>query len=263
MLSIIVCIKQVPDTQKALFDTTTGTIDRNSAENIMNPDDLHAIEMALAVRDRYGAVITAITMGPPQAADVLCEAFALGVDRCVLISDDRFAGSDSLVTSRIISRAIARFGSFDLVMTGCEAIDGNTGHVGFQLSEYLGIPLLTQIHKFEIASGQAVVERLFGHEYQKIGVALPLLISVGKSANRVRDPRLADIRSCTDREITVMTMDDIGGTAAEYGTAGSPTVVIETELFSHQREREFFSGTIDDKVDMLIHRLKKENVLRY
>ncbi len=263
MLSILVCIKQVPDTQKALFDPRTGSIDRSAAGNIMNPDDLHALEMALSVGDDYDAIITALTMGPPQAADVLSEAYALGVDRGVLISDPRFAGSDSLVTGKILSRAIEKLGPFDIIMTGCEAIDGNTGHVGYQLSEFLRIPLLTQIHKFHISSGQAIIERLYGHEYQKIRVALPLLITVGKTANRVRIPRLADIRNCADRAVRIMTMDDIGGGENEYGAAGSPTVVIDTEIFSHKREREFFTGTIDDKVDNLIHKLKKQNILRY
>lgn len=263
MLSILVCIKQVPDTQKALFDPKTGVIDRNTADNIVNPDDLHALEMALSLKDECGASITALTMGPSQAADVLAEAYALGVDRGVLISDPRFAGSDSLVTGKILSRAIEKLGPFDIIMTGCEAIDGNTGHVGYQLSEFLRMPLLTQIHKLRVSPDQVIIERLYGHEYQKIRVDLPVLITAGKTANRVRTPRLADIRTCAEREITVLTMDDIGGEAREYGAAGSPTVVIETELFSHRRERELFAGTVDEKVDKLIHKLKKQNILRY
>jgi len=263
MLSIIVCIKQVPETQKALFDPKTGIIDRNCTENIMNPDDLHAVEMALSIKDTYGANITAVTMGPLQAADVLSEAYALGVDNCLLISDDRFAGSDSLITSKVLSRAITRLGDFDIIITGCEAIDGNTAHVGFQLSEFLEIPLLTQIHNFQIDSGHAIIERLYGHEYQKIRIRLPLLLAINKNTNRVRIPRLCDIRTCTDREITVMSMNDIGGSAQEYGTAGSPTMVIETELFSHKREREVFTGDCNEKADMLIHKLKKHNILKY
>lgn len=263
MPSIIVCIKQVPDTQKALFDPKTGVIDRNCTDNIMNPDDLHAIEMALFIKDTYGANITAITMGPPQAADVLSEAYALGVDNCVLITDPRFAGSDSLLTSMVLSRAITRLGAFDIIITGCEAIDGNTAHVGFQLSEFLRIPLLTQIHNFQINSGHAIIERLYGHEYQKIKVKLPLLLAINKNTNRVRIPRLGDIKTCTDKIFTIMSMDDIGGSVQEYGTAGSPTVVIETEIFSHKREREVFSGDCNEKADMLIHKLKKRSILKY
>jgi electron transfer flavoprotein beta subunit len=263
MLSVIVCIKQVPDTQKASFDLKTGVIDRDGVDNIMNPDDLHALEMALSIKDTYGAAITAITMGPPHAADVLSEAYALGVDSCVLISDPRFAGSDSLVTSKVLSRAIARLGAFDMVITGCEAIDGNTAHVGFQLSEFLRIPLLTQIHNFQIDSGHAIVERLYGHEYQKIRVRLPLLLAINKNTNRVRIPRLCDIKTCTDRAIRKISMDEIGGSDMEYGAAGSPTIVINTEVFSHKREREVFAGDCNEKADMLIHKLKVQNILKY
>ncbi|MBN2159802.1 MAG: electron transfer flavoprotein subunit beta/FixA family protein [Spirochaetes bacterium] len=263
MLSILVCIKQVPDTQKAVFDPRTGVIDRSGTENIMNPDDLHALEMALSLKDEYGASVTAITMGPPQAADVLNEAHALGVDRCVLVSDQRFAGSDSLVTSKVLSRAIVKLGAYDIIVTGREAIDGNTAHVGFQLSEFLQIPLLAQIHKFKINKDSAIIERLYGHEYQKIQVRLPVLIVVGKHANRVRIPRLADIKTCTDKKIIVMTMNDIGGTEEEYGAAGSPTVVIETEIFSHKRGKEILSGDMNEIIDILVHRLKKHNILRY
>src|SRR4030042_5323167 len=216
MLSIVVCIKQVPDTQNAVFDPRSGSIDRTGTDNIMNPDDLHASETALSIKDSYGAMITAVTMGPPQAADVLNEAYALGADSCVLGSDQRFAGADSLVTSKILSRAIDLLGAFDIVITGCDAIDGNTAHVGYQLSEFLGIPLITQIHKLEIQSDHAVIERLYGHEYQKIKVLLPLLLAVNKHTNRVRFPRLADIKTCTDKNITIMTMNDIGGTEREY-----------------------------------------------
>lgn len=263
MLSIIVCIKQVPDTQKASFDPKTGIIDRNGVDNIMNPDDLHALEMALSIKDTYGAHITAITMGPPQAADVLSEAYALGVDLCVIITDPRFAGSDSLITSKVLSRAITGLGSFDIIITGCEAIDGNTAHVGYQLSEFLRIPLMTQIHNFQIDSGHAIIERLYGHEYQNIRVRLPLLLAISKNTNRVRIPRLCDLKTCTDRAIRMMSMDDIGGSEQEYGAAGSPTVVIDTEIFSHQREREVFSGDCNEKADMLIHKLKVHNILKY
>jgi electron transfer flavoprotein beta subunit len=263
MLSIIVCIKQVPDTQKGAFDPRTGTIDRGITECVMNPDDLHAIEMALFLKDTCGATITAVTMGPPRAEDVLGEAYALGVDRCVLVTDPCFAGSDSLITSKILSRAVSLIGRFDIIITGCEAIDGNTAHVGYQLSEFLGVPLITQIHKLQIDGRHAVIERLYGHEYQKIRVALPLLLAVSKKMNRVRIPRLADIKSGMDKSISVFSMKEIGGSEDEYGVSGSPTVVIETEIFSHKRGREVIAGSLNEKADLLIHKLKKHNILRY
>jgi electron transfer flavoprotein alpha/beta subunit len=263
MLSIVTCIKQVPDTQRAVFDPATGALVRSMTGNIMNPDDLHALETALTLRDACGGSITAVSMGPPQAADVLREAYAFGVDRCVLITDQRFAGSDSIVTGRILSRAITRLGAFDVVVTGFEAIDGNTSHVSFQLSEYLSMPLITQIHSIQVAGGHAVIERLYGHEFQKIRVSLPICIAAGRGSNRVRIPSLADINTCEEREIAVLTMDDIGGSEDEYGVAGSPTVVIETETFSHVRGREQLDGTVQEKADLLVQRMKKHNILRY
>ncbi|TFH40199.1 MAG: electron transfer flavoprotein beta subunit/FixA family protein [Chrysiogenales bacterium] len=262
MLSLIVCIKQVPDAHKVRISGRNGDIDRAGADNILNPDDLHAIETALSLRDAYGGRITALTMGPPQAADVLYEAYALGVDDCVLVSDPAFAGSDTLATSRVLSRAVTLLAPFDIIVTGREAIDGNTGHVGYQLSEFLSVPLITRIHDIRIESSHAVIERTYGHEHQNIRVSLPVLLSIGRNENRVRTPRLADISLSADRGITRFGLDDIGGSAAEYGGAGSPTIVIDTEIFTHVRGRETLAGSLDEKVDQLIHRLKKDDVLR-
>ena len=189
MLSIAVCIKQVPDTQKARFDPKTGTIDRNGTESIMNPDDLHAIEMALSIRDRYGAAITAVTMGPPHAADVLDEAYALGVDSCVLVSDPGFAGSDSLVTSKTLSRAITEARERSTSSSpGARPSTATPAMSGSSCPSTWACRSSAQIHKFDVADGHAVIERLYGHEYQKIRVEFPLLLAIGKNSNRVRIP---------------------------------------------------------------------------
>ena len=261
MLTTIVCIKQVPEVQRSRL--AGGDIDRAGGVNIMNPDDAHAIEMALSLRDAVGGTITALTMGPPQAMDILHEAYAMGVDRCVLVTDPAFAASDTLATSRVLSRAVSRLGPFDMLITGREAIDGNTGHVGYQVSEFLSVPLITRVHNIRVNKGHAEIERLYGHEYQSIRVHLPILLAVGRDTNRVRTPRLADIALAEDRDIIVMGLAEIGGDAGEYGAAGSPTMVIATELFSQERGRELLSGSLDDKVDQLILRMKKHEILRY
>ncbi|MCP4137869.1 MAG: electron transfer flavoprotein subunit beta/FixA family protein [bacterium] len=263
MLKIIVCVKQVPDTSKVKINPKNGTLIRESIENIMNPDDRHAMETALCLKERYGGTITAITMGPPQAEDVLREAFAMGADDALLITDKRFAGSDSLVTSNILSKVIKKSGKFDIIVTGVEAIDGNTSNVGFQLSEFLGIPLITQIHKIEIQNSSALIERLYGHEYQQIKIDLPILLAVNKDINKVRFSSLQGLNFCFDKEIKRITMDDIGGTEDEYGLKGSPTIVLEYDSFVHKREQEIIEGTLNEKVDGLIHKLKKHNILRY
>lgn len=263
MLSILVCVKQVPDAGRAVFDAKTGVIDRASAGNIVNPDDLHALETALSIKDAGGARVTALSMGPPRAREALYEAAAYGADRCVLLCDPRFAGSDSLATSRALARAIRKLGPFDLIVTGREAIDGNTGHVSYQLSELLGLPLVTRIHRFHIENGRATIERLYGHEYQKIRAALPLLFAVGRNDNRVRFPRLADIALSSGTVVEELSMDDIGGDAAEYGLAGSPTVVVDTRVFSHTRSRNPIEGDTAEKAEAIVQRLKKHGILRY
>ncbi len=142
MLRIIVCIKQVPDTDRVRIDKKNGTLVRESISTIINPDDLHALEMALYLKEHYGAEITALTMGPVHAEDVLREAYACGVDKAVLVSDEKFAGSDALATSKILSRAIKHLGDYDVIITGVEAIDGNTSIVPFQISEFAHEPPL-------------------------------------------------------------------------------------------------------------------------
>jgi len=263
MLSILVCVKQVPDAGRVVFDAKTGVIDRASAGNIVNPDDLHALETALSIKDAGGARVTALSMGPPRAREALYEAAAYGADRCVLLCDPRFAGSDSLATSRALARAIRKLGPFDLIVTGREAIDGNTGHVGYQLSELLGLPLVTRIHRFCIDNGRATIERLYGHEYQKIRAALPLIFAVGRDDNRVRFPRLADIALSSGAPIEELSMDDIGGDAAEYGPAGSPTVVVDTRVFNHTRSRNPIEGDTAEKAEAIVQRLKKHGILHY
>ena len=133
-MKIVVCIKQVPDTTEIRLDPVTGTLIRDGVPSIMNPDDKAGLEMALELKDQYGAHVTVITMGPPQADDILREAFAMGADRAIHLSDRKFAGADTLATSNAIAGAL-RMLDFDLVITGRQAIDGDTAQVGPQIAE--------------------------------------------------------------------------------------------------------------------------------
>lgn len=263
MLDIAVCIKQVPGTDTIRVDPKGGTLVRTEGESIINPDDLHALETALSLRERYGGTITALSMGPPKAEELLREAYSLGADRCVLVSDPRFAGSDALVTSKILYRAIHLLGEFSIVVTGVESLDGNTSSVPFQLSELLGMPLVTQIHRLELAGGSLHVERLYGHEYQKIQIDPPVLLAVNRETNVVRFPSLADIKTCFERAVEVLTMDHIGGSEDEFGIKGSPTRVLESEVFAHRRKREVIEGDTAEKIDALVAKLKKHDVIRF
>ncbi len=262
IIKIIVCIKQVPNTDKVKFDWGKGMLKRVGVQNIMNPDDLHAIEFALDIKERYGAQITAITMGPPQAEAVLRQAYALGADHGVLISDPAFASSDSLVTAKILKKTIQYLDHFHLILTGFQSIDGNTSHISYQLAESLGVPHLTNIHKIDIRDTEVIADRLYGHEVQKVKGSLPLLIAVKKESNAVRYPNLAKIKECYSLPIQTITIDDLGGHPEDYGSLSSPTKTIEGEMVVHRRKKEIFQGTEEEKIEQLVQKLKKYQILK-
>jgi electron transfer flavoprotein beta subunit len=267
MVNIICCVKQVPNTDNVKFDWSKGSLIRTNIENILNPDDIHAIELALQIKEASGGKITVITMGPPQAEEILREAYSYGVDRCVLITDSAFAGSDTLVTSKILHRAIKKLESksekFDIILTGFETLDGNTSQVSYQLSEFFHIPHITKVHKIDIQSKNAIIERLYGHEFQKIKVELPILIAATRENNKVRYPTLLGIKTCFEKKIELLTLKDIGGTAEEYGLQASPTITLKGDITEHKRKREAFEGTIDEKIDKLVAKLKKYELVKY
>ncbi|MCK4340850.1 MAG: electron transfer flavoprotein subunit beta/FixA family protein [Phycisphaerae bacterium] len=187
----VVCVKQVPDTANVTADAMRedGTVNRAALPTIFNPEDLHALEMALTVRDRYGGTVTAISMGPPMAADVLRDCVYRGADRAILLTDRRAAASDTLATSYILSRAIRTLGQYDFVFCGRQAIDGDTAQVGPQTAEKLGIPQVTYLEEFiELKDRTARIRRNVGNGWEVVEVQLPVLISVLDTAAEPRPP---------------------------------------------------------------------------
>jgi len=185
----IVCIKQVPDTANVTGDAMTpeGTVNRAALPAIFNPEDLHALELALAVRDKHGGKVTVISMGPPKAAEILRESLFRGADRAILLTDRRAAASDTLSTSYIISQAIRTVGKYDLVLCGRQAIDGDTAQVGPQAAEKLGLPQITCLERVEsIRDGIAQFRRNLGAGWEVVEVKLPALVTVLDTANNPR-----------------------------------------------------------------------------
>src|SRR5512135_1505950 len=148
-MNIIVMIKQVPDTSEVKINRETNTLIREGVPSIINPFDMYAIEEALRLREQHGGKVTAVTMGPPQAAEALKEAVSLGVDDVVLLSDRAFAGADTWATSYAISMGIRKIGQYDLIIAGKQAIDGDTAQVGPETAEMLGLPFIAYIRKIE------------------------------------------------------------------------------------------------------------------
>jgi electron transfer flavoprotein beta subunit len=195
----IVCVKQVPDTARVTADAmkADGTVNRSALPAIMNPDDLHALEAALAIREQHGGTVTAITMGPLGAAEVLRECLYRGADRVLLINDRRAAASDTLATSYILSQAIRKLGAHDIVFCGRQAIDGDTAQVGPQLAEKLGLVQVTYLDRFlELADRTARVRRDVGNGWEVLEVRLPVLVTILDTANRPRPPSARRVMRC-------------------------------------------------------------------
>lgn len=188
-LDCIVCVKQVPDTANVTGDAMKpdGTVNRAALPAIFNPEDLHALEAALQIRDRFGGSVTVLTMGPMGACEVLRECLYRGADRAILLSDRRAAASDTLATSYILSQAVKKVLRYDLVFCGRQAIDGDTAQVGPQLAEKLGIPQVTYFEKLIDVTGQTIrVRRNVGNGWEILESRVPLLITVLDTANTPR-----------------------------------------------------------------------------
>jgi electron transfer flavoprotein beta subunit len=187
----IVCVKQVPDTANITGEAmkADGTVNRAALPAIFNPEDLHALEAALQVRDRFGGTVTVLTMGPPSACEVLRESLYRGADRVILITDRRAAASDTLATSYILSQAVRKLGRYDIIFCGRQAIDGDTAQVGPQLAEKLGIPQVTYFEKLVDLSGNTIrVRRNVGNGWEVLEGRLPILLTVLDIANTPRPP---------------------------------------------------------------------------
>ena len=187
----VVCVKQVPDTANVTGEAMKpdGTVNRAALPAVFNPEDLHALEAAQRVREAYGGTVTALTMGPPAACEVLRECLYRGVDRVILLTDRRAAASDTLATSYILSRAVKTIGRYDFVFCGRQAIDGDTAQVGPQIAEKLGIPQVTYFEQFvELADRTARVRRNVGNGWEVLEVNLPVLLTVLGTANEPRPP---------------------------------------------------------------------------
>ncbi len=298
----IVLVKQVPDTANVTVDAMKddGTVNRGALPAIFNPEDLHALEAALEVRDRFGGTVTALTMGPPKASDVLRDCLFRGADRAVLLTDRRAAASDTLATSYILAQAVKNVGKFDLVFAGRQAIDGDTAQVGPQCAEKLSITQITYLEEvIDITGRTARIRRNVGAGWEIVEADLPLLLTVIETANEPR-PQAArrimrlkyaktpvelagEVRkamadaSDEDRaaEVELRTadlaqrgllleqwdLDDIGADLQRCGLAGSPTKVHRIQSIVLQKEGYAEIAPTKEGIRGLVHELVEDRTL--
>ncbi len=259
----IVLIKQVPNTTQVKLDPKTGNLIREGLDSIINPDDRHALEAAVALKDKHGGSVTALSMGPPQAVEALTEAIGLGADKAILLCDQAFAGADTWATSFTLSRAIQTIGSFDLIICGRQAIDGDTAQIGPQVADWLSLPQVTGVFSIEsLKAGVIEVKQRTDNGFDHLECPLPALLSVGKEINAPRHPNMGSlIHACTPKApITVWNAADIGVTTDQVGLEGSLTHVIKTFAPDFKRRNERLEGTSTEIVTQLIQRLKASDV---
>ena len=262
-MKIIVCVKQVPDTTEITINPETGTLIRDGVPSILNPDDANALEQALQIRDSQpGTEVVVITMGPPQAREMLQECIAMGADDAILLSDRALGGSDTWATSNAIAAGIRKVGDYDLIFAGRQAIDGDTAQVGPQIAEKLGIPQVTYVKSFRLEDGCAIVERALEDGYETLKVKLPCVLTAIKELNEPRYMSVPGILRATRQEIKVWSAEDIGVDVTTVGLKASPTNVFKSFTPKPKGAGVTVDGdTPREKAENLVTALKEKHII--
>lgn len=266
-MKIVVCVKQVPDTTEVKLDPKTNTLIRDGVPSIINPDDKAGIEAALQLREKLndGSTVTIVSMGPPQADVALREALAMGADEAYLLSDRKFGGSDTYATSTIVAAGVKKVG-FDVVITGRQAIDGDTAQVGPQIAEHLGIPQVSYAEEIvEAEEGKLVVKRQFEDRYHIIEVKTPCLIT---ALAELATPRYMTVHGIFDayreKEVKVWTLEELKDTVdmANIGLKGSPTNVKQSFTKQAKGKGLYYKDlSPEDAVETIVAKLEERHII--
>ena len=261
-MKIVVCVKQVPDTKGGVKFKPDGTLDRAAMKSIMNPDDKAGLEAALRIKDEIGAEVTVVTMGLPKAEEVLREAYAMGADKGVLVTDRRLAGADTWATSQTIAAAIRNL-EYDLIITGRQAIDGDTAQVGPQISEHLDIPVISYAEELKIEGEYVIVKRQYDDRYHMLKAKMPCLITALSELNEPRYMTPGGIFDAFDKEITVWdrdaltTLDD-----SNMGLKGSPTQIAKaSDKVAKGAGEKVAPESAADAAKLIVEKLTEKHVI--
>uniref|UniRef100_S0DD96 Putative electron-transferring flavoprotein subunit n=1 Tax=termite gut metagenome TaxID=433724 RepID=S0DD96_9ZZZZ len=261
LMNIIVCIKQVPDTTEVRLDPVTNTLIRDGVPSIINPDDKAGLEAALRIKDETGAKVIVISMGPPQADAALREALAMGADEAVLVTDRAFGGADTWATSSTLASAIKRF-DYDLIITGRQAIDGDTAQVGPQIAEHLGLANISYAEEIKLDGSHIVVKRQYEDRYHIIKAKLPCLVTALSELNQPRYMTPGGIFDAyREKEVKILTRPDLDVATENIGLKGSPTRVLKS--FTKQAKGQGTVVNLDTQqsADWLVEKLRERYIL--
>ncbi|MCK4260611.1 MAG: electron transfer flavoprotein subunit beta/FixA family protein [Halanaerobiales bacterium] len=258
-MKIFVCIKQVPGTNEVEVDEKTGVLKRDGIDSKMNPYDLYALETALRLKESHDAEVQVISMGPPQAADVIREAFMMGVDGGALFTDRKFAGADVLATAYTLSQGVRKMGDPDIIICGKMTTDGDTAQVGPEIAEFLQIPHIANVTKIiETKEKSMVVEMEMPTTLEVAEIEFPCLITVEKGIFQPRLPSFKKKLATEDREIPFYSLKDLEDQdEKQYGLNGSPTQVLRIFPPESNTEQEMWTGSGDDLAERLFNKMKE------
>jgi electron transfer flavoprotein beta subunit len=265
MLEIFVCIKAVPDPKdgdKIKIDPVKKTLTRGDVPLVLNPLDKNALEAALQIKEKVGARITILSMGPPAAAKIVKECLALGGDQGFLLSDRAFGGADALATAYTLAKGIEKIGPFDVVLCGMASSDGATEWVGPQIATFLDVPVVTLVEEIVDDEGPAwKVKASLEDGYRLVQVKLPAVLTVTRDLNVPRTLAFSGIIKARKKEITQWGCSDLGVTEESVGLKGSPTIVSELSVIDSKRDVEMIAGTREEKAEQLVQKLAEAGVV--
>ena len=259
-MNIVVCVKQVPDTTVVKIAPKTGTLIRDGVPSIINPEDKHALEGALRIKEATGAKVTVVSMGLPMAKAALREALCMGADEAILLTDRALGGADTLATSKALAGVIAKLDA-DLVFAGRQAIDGDTAQVGPEIAEHLNIPQVTYVQDVKVEGDTLIVNRALEDGHQVVEVKTPCLLTAIEELNRPRYMNVARIFETNDDEIKVMGAADIDVPVEQLGLKGSPTKVKKSMTKEVKGEGELVKQEPKDAVTYVLGKLKEKHYI--
>lgn len=252
-MNILVCIKQVPGSSNVEVDPVTGVLKRDGIKSKMNPYDLYGIELGLSLAEKHGGRVEVITMGPPQAKEIITEAISMGAKGGTVLSDRSFAGADVLATAYTVAQGIKKQGDFDLIICGKQTTDGDTAQVGAEISEYLGIPNVSNVLSVDSVSDSEIeLTASLDEKVVKMAVSLPCLISAEGDINSPRLPSYKVKQTITDDMVKFVSMNDLDDKKPDhYGLSGSATQVERIFPPDKNKEKTSFDGSSENQTESL------------
>ena len=257
-MNIVVCVKQVPDTTAVKIDPVKGTLIRDGVPAIINPEDKHALEAALELKEKFGGKVTVVSMGIPMAKTALRETLCMGADEAILLTDRALGGADTLATSKAIAGVIKKL-DYDIVFAGRQAIDGDTAQVGPEIAEHLNIPQVTYVQDVKVEGNKLIVNRALEDGHQMVEVNTPCLLTAIEELNHPRYMNVGRIFETSDDQIKIMTADDVD--KSELGLKGSPTKVKKSMTKEVKGAGELVNKPAKEAVEYVLSKLKEKHYI--